>query len=73
MLFVAIVKGDAFLISLSASLSFVYRRATDILELVLYPAMLLKLFISCMLQLVAVAGLLCPATPLPAWLTYAPK
>ena len=29
MLFVAIVKGDVSLISFSASLSFVYRKATD--------------------------------------------
>ena len=42
MLFVAMMKGDVSLISLSASLSFVYRRATDFLELILYPATLLK-------------------------------
>ena len=47
MLFVAMVKGDVSLISISASLSFVYRRATDFLKLIVYPATLLRVFISC--------------------------
>ena len=43
MLFVAIVKGDASLISFSSHLSSVYRKATDFFfELVLYPSTLLK-------------------------------
>ena len=56
MLFVAIVKGEVSLISLHASLSFVYRRATDFLELILYPAILLKVFISCRSSLVEFLG-----------------
>ena len=56
MLFVAIMKGDVSLISLSASLFFVYRRATDYLELILYPATLLKVFISCRSFLIEFLG-----------------
>ena len=52
MLFVAIIKGDVSLISLSAHLSFVYRRDTDFFELILYPATLLKVLISCRSSLV---------------------
>ena len=44
-LFVAIVKGVVSLISFSACLSFVYRKAIDLFELILYPATSLKLFI----------------------------
>jgi hypothetical protein len=44
-LFVTIVKGIIYLISFSACLSFEYRKATDLFELILYPAILLKLFI----------------------------
>ena len=58
MLFVAILKGDVSLIFLSASLPFVYRRATDFLELILYPATLLKVFIGCRSSLVEFLGLL---------------
>ena len=58
MLFVAIVKGDVSLIYLSASLSFVHRRATDFFELILYPATFLKVFISCRSYLVEFLGLL---------------
>ena len=56
MLFVAIVKGEVSLISLPASLSFVYRRATDFLELILYPATLLRVFINCRSSLVEFLG-----------------
>ena len=52
----AIVKGDVSLISLSASLSFVYRKSTDFLELILYPATLLNVFISCRSSLVEFLG-----------------
>ena len=38
-------EGCCSLISISASLSFVYRKATDYPELNLYPATTLKLFI----------------------------
>ena len=40
-------------ISLSASLSFLYRKSTDFFELILYPATSLKVFISCRSSLVA--------------------
>ena len=40
------VKGVVSLISCSACLSFEYRKATDLLELILYLATLLKLFTS---------------------------
>ena len=56
MLFVTFVKGDVSLIFLSTSLSFVYRRATDFLELILYPATLLKVFINCRIPLVEFLG-----------------
>ena len=56
MLFVAIMKGDVSLVSFSASLSFVYRRATDFSELILYPPTLLKVFISCKSSLVEFWG-----------------
>ena len=52
MLFVAIVKGEVSLISFSAHLSSVYRRATDCFELILYPATLLGVFMSCRSSLV---------------------
>ena len=45
-LFVAIVRGVVSLISVPAMLSSVYKRATDFFELILYPAALLKLFMS---------------------------
>ena len=51
-LFVAIVKGVISLISFSTCLSFEYRKATDLLELTLFLAILLKLFISCRRSLV---------------------
>ena len=56
MLLVAIVKGDISLIFLSVSLFFVYTKATDFLELILYPATLLKVFISCRSSLVEFLG-----------------
>jgi hypothetical protein len=40
------MKGVVSLISFSACFSFVYRKATDLFELILDPATLLKLFIS---------------------------
>ena len=52
MLFVVIMKGVVSLISLSASLFFVYRRATDFFELIFYPATSLKVFFSCKSSLV---------------------
>ena len=42
-LFVTILKGIIFLISFSARLSFEYTKATDLFELIFYPANLLKL------------------------------
>ena len=44
MFFVSIVKGDVSLISVSPSLSFVYKRATDFVDLILDPATSLKVF-----------------------------
>ena len=52
MLFVTIVKGDVSLISFSVHISSVYRRATDFFELILYPATLLNVFMSCRSSLV---------------------
>ena len=40
------MKGTGTLLSFSLYLSFVYRRATDLQELIFYPATLLKVFIS---------------------------
>jgi hypothetical protein len=55
-LFVTIVKGVVSLISFSACLSFVYRKATDLFELILYPASSLKLFIRLRRSLVEFLG-----------------
>jgi hypothetical protein len=55
-LFVPIVKYFTSLISLSAQLSFIERRATDFFELILYTATLLKVFISCRNSLVEQLG-----------------
>jgi hypothetical protein len=41
------VKDDVSLISFSVYLSFVFRKTTDFYKLILYPATLLKVFISC--------------------------
>jgi hypothetical protein len=57
-LLVAIVKGIASLISFSGCLSFVYRKFTDLFELILYPTTLLKLFISWRSSQVEFLGLL---------------
>ena len=46
MLFVAIVNGDASLIFVSVHLSSIYMRVTDSFEFIVYPATLLKVFIS---------------------------
>ena len=59
MSFVAIVNSDVSLISFSAGLSFVFRRVTDCLELILYPATLLKVFFSGRISLVEILGYLC--------------
>lgn len=56
MLCVTIVKGDVSLISFLALLLSAYSRATDFLELLLYPATLLKAFISCTSSLVEFFG-----------------
>ena len=56
MLFVAIVIGIDSLISFPAFLSSVYRRVTDFFELILYPAVLLKVFMSCRSFLVEFLG-----------------
>ena len=56
MLFVAIVKGVDSLISSQALLSSVYRRVTDFFELILYPATLLKVLMSCRSFLVEFLG-----------------
>jgi hypothetical protein len=55
-LFATIVKGVFSLISFSAHLSFVYRKAMDLFELILYSATLLNLFISCRSSLVEFFG-----------------
>jgi hypothetical protein len=55
-LFEGIVKGVVSLISFSVSLSFVYGRATKFYELILYPATLLKVYISCRSFLVEFLG-----------------
>ena len=44
LLFVTIVKGVVSLLSPSACLSFEYSKATDLFDLILYPATFLKLF-----------------------------
>jgi hypothetical protein len=49
---VTIVKVVVSLISFSVHLSFGYRKATDLFELILYPDTLLKLFIRCRSSLV---------------------
>ena len=51
-----IVKGVVSLISLSAFLSFEYRMATDLFELILYPTTALKLFIRLSSSLVEFLG-----------------
>ena len=56
LLFVAIVNGDVSLISFSASLFFVYRRATDYFESILYPATSLNVLISCSSSLEEILG-----------------
>ena len=56
MLFVAIVKGVFSLISSLALLTAVYRKATDFVELILYPATLLKVFMSYRSSLVKFMG-----------------
>jgi hypothetical protein len=55
-LFVTIVKGVVSLISFSAYLSFEQRKAADLFELILHPAIVLKLFISCRSTLVEFLG-----------------
>jgi hypothetical protein len=55
-LFVTIEKGVVSLISFSACLSFVYRKASDLFELILYPATSLKLFIRFWSSLVEFLG-----------------
>ena len=55
-LFVTIVKDVISLISFSAYLSFEQRKATNLFELILYPATLLKLFISFRSSLVEFLG-----------------
>ena len=57
-LFVNIVKSIVSLISFSAKLFFEYRKATDLLELILYSVTLLKLFISCRCSVVEYLELL---------------
>lgn len=47
LLFEVFVKSVGSLISFSYSLPFVYRKANDFCELMLYSAILLKVFISC--------------------------
>lgn len=51
----AIVKG-VFMISFSVHSSFAWKRATDILELILYLTTLLKVYIKCRSSLVEVLG-----------------
>ena len=58
MLFGVTVNGDVSLISFSAPLSFVYRRATDFFQLILYRAKLMKVFISCRSSLIEFVGCL---------------
>ena len=55
-LFVAILKGVISLTSFSACLFFEYKKTSDLLELILKPATLLKLFISCRSSLVEFFG-----------------
>ena len=59
MLFVAIVKGYASLISFSTNVLSVCSRATEFFELILDPATLLKVFISCRRSHVEFLGHLC--------------
>jgi hypothetical protein len=56
MLFEMIVKGFVSLISFSVHMSLVYRRAVDFCELILYPASLLKVDVSCRSSLVGILG-----------------
>jgi hypothetical protein len=58
-LFVAIVKGIASLISFSACLTIVQRKSTELFELILYQATLLNLFISWRSSLEEFCGCLC--------------
>jgi hypothetical protein len=55
-LFVTILNAVVSLISFSACLSFVYTKATDLFELILYPATSLKLFIRSSSSLVKFLG-----------------
>jgi hypothetical protein len=55
-LFVAIVKDVISLISFSACLSFEQKKGTDLFEIILHPATLLKFFISFMSSLVEFLG-----------------
>jgi hypothetical protein len=55
-LFLTIVKDVISLVFFSVSLSFEYREPTDLFELILYPATLLKLLTSCRCSLVEFLG-----------------
>ena len=56
MLFVTILKGVISLISFASYLSFEYRKASDLFEIILYSSILMKLFISCRGSLVEFLG-----------------
>jgi hypothetical protein len=56
--FESIVKDTVSLMSFSVPLSLVYLKATRFCELILYPATLLKVFISCRSLLVEFWGIL---------------